>query len=101
MYFERSQEERLHRVCETSDGRVRMEGEHMESTGLNIRDRFHAGFEELGHRWGWYLALGIVLIVLGLVAISDAYLATVASVLVFGWILIAGGVVLGFMSFLT
>jgi uncharacterized membrane protein HdeD (DUF308 family) len=73
----------------------------MESTGLNIRDRFRAGLEELGHRWGWYLALGIALIVLGLIAVSDAYLATVASVIVFGWILIAGGVLLGFISFLT
>jgi len=78
-----------------------MEGEPMESTGLNIRGRFHAGLEELGHRWGWYLALGIALIVLGLIAVSDAYIATVASVFVFGWILIAGGVLLGFMSFLT
>src|SRR5215475_5627337 len=101
MYFERSQEERLHCVCETSDGGVRMEGEHMESTGFNIRNRFHAGLEELGHRWGWYMALGIALIVLGLITVSDAYLATVASVIVFGWILIAGGVLLGFISFLT
>jgi uncharacterized membrane protein HdeD (DUF308 family) len=73
----------------------------MESMGLDIRDRFRAGFEELGHRWGWYLALGIALIILGAIAVSDAYLATVASVLVFGWILIVGGVLLGFMSFLT
>jgi uncharacterized membrane protein HdeD (DUF308 family) len=73
----------------------------MESTSLNMRGRFHAGIEELGHRWGWYLALGIALIILGAIAVSDAYLATVASVFVFGWILIAGGVLLGFMSFLT
>ena len=73
----------------------------MESTGFNLRDRFHAGFEELGHRWGWYLALGIALIVLGLIAVSEAYLATVVSVFVLGWFLIAGGVLLGFMSFLT
>src|SRR5215467_1150989 len=78
-----------------------MEGEPMESTGFNIRDRFHAGLEEVSHRWGWYLALGIALIILGAIAVSDAYIATVASVFVFGWILIAGGVLLGFMSFLT
>ena len=50
------------------------------------------GAGELRRRWGWYLALGIVLIVLGMIAIGSTFLMTIASVLFFGWLLIIGGV---------
>lgn len=44
--------------------------------------------------WGWFLALGLLLVVLGTVAISYACLVeiTEAAVWLFGWLLIAGGV---------
>jgi uncharacterized membrane protein HdeD (DUF308 family) len=44
------------------------------------------------HR-GWFLFLGVALLVLGILAIIYDVTATVISVLVFGWILIIGGVV--------
>jgi uncharacterized membrane protein HdeD (DUF308 family) len=50
------------------------------------------GSGELRRRWGWYLALGIVLTVLGMIAIGSTFLMTIASVLFFGWLLIVGGV---------
>jgi len=50
------------------------------------------GAGELRQSWGWYLVLGIVLIVLGMIAIGSAFLMTIASVFFFGWILIVGGV---------
>ncbi len=42
--------------------------------------------------WGWDLVLGILLIVLGTVAIGHPYLMTIAAVLVFGWLLLISGV---------
>ena len=59
------------------------------------------GSDELRRYWGWYLALGIVLIVLGTIAIGSTFVMTIASVFFFGWLLIIGGVmdyrhVLGF-----
>lgn len=42
---------------------------------------------------GWFLVLGIVLIILGVVALAYDVLTTVASVLVFGWLLLIGGIV--------
>ena len=50
-----------------------------------------AGLDEARRNSGWFLVLGIALIVLGAVALGAAWLATLASVLLFGWLLIFGG----------
>jgi uncharacterized membrane protein HdeD (DUF308 family) len=52
-----------------------------------------AGLETLREKWGWFLALGIALIVLGIAAISTPQLTTLATELFIGWILVIGGVV--------
>jgi uncharacterized membrane protein HdeD (DUF308 family) len=49
--------------------------------------------EELRRHSGWFTALGVVLILLGVIAIAYDVFATIASVLVFGWLLVIGGVV--------
>jgi uncharacterized membrane protein HdeD (DUF308 family) len=51
-----------------------------------------SGLEEVRRNWGWFLVLGIALIVLGTVALGLAGLATLVSVLAFGWFLLIGGV---------
>jgi uncharacterized membrane protein HdeD (DUF308 family) len=50
--------------------------------------------ESLRRYWGWYLALGIAMVVLGTIAISWACLATitVAATWLFGVLLLAGGI---------
>src|SRR5262245_65765548 len=50
------------------------------------------GSDELRRHWGWYFALGLVLIVLGTIAIGSTFVMTIASVFFFGWLLIIGGV---------
>ena len=50
-----------------------------------------AGVDGLRRSWGWVLALGIALIVLGTVALGASVLVTVTSVLLFGWLLIIAG----------
>jgi uncharacterized membrane protein HdeD (DUF308 family) len=50
------------------------------------------GMDALARHWGWFLALGIVLILLGTIAIGSAVLMTIASVLLFGALLVVGGV---------
>ena len=42
-------------------------------------------------RWGWFVLLGIGLVILGLVALSNILLATAASVLVVGAVMAVGG----------
>jgi len=50
-------------------------------------------FEKLHRKWGWILLLGIVLICLGMVALLMTPVATVAAVLVLGWLMVASGVI--------
>jgi uncharacterized membrane protein HdeD (DUF308 family) len=50
-------------------------------------------FEHLGRRWGWFLALGILLIVLGILALIFTPAATLASVLILGWLMFFSGIV--------
>lgn len=48
---------------------------------------------EMIHNWGWFLAFGITLLVLGIAAIVRSVSATVASMMFFGWLLVlAGGI---------
>jgi uncharacterized membrane protein HdeD (DUF308 family) len=60
---------------------------------------FAAGLHELRRNWGWFLLLGIALIILGLVALSATFIATIATVLVLGWILVIDGVFQAAMAF--
>ena len=50
------------------------------------------GLEGPRPKWGWFLVLGIALIVLGAVALASPWLATLTSVLLYGWLLVFGGV---------
>lgn len=67
----------------------------------SARDRFRSGLTELGAKWGWYFALGIFLVVLGVIAAGMAVTTTLLSVMALGGILIVAGAGLVIMSFLT
>ncbi len=49
-------------------------------------------FVPLRLTWGWLLALGIALIILGSVALGDTLAVTLVSVLLIGWLLIVSGI---------
>jgi uncharacterized membrane protein HdeD (DUF308 family) len=49
------------------------------------------GVEELRKNWGWLLALGIGLLVLGLIATSAAFATTYVTIIFFGVLLLIGG----------
>jgi uncharacterized membrane protein HdeD (DUF308 family) len=48
--------------------------------------------DSLRHKWGWFLGLGIVLILLGTIALVIMPAATLATVLVLGWLMAFSGV---------
>ncbi len=52
-----------------------------------------SGVETLRRHWGWLLALGIVLILLGIWALALLPITTVAAVLILGWVMVISGVV--------
>lgn len=55
-------------------------------------DFFASGLEQVRKSWSWFLALGILLIVLGVLCVGKAQTATTFSILVLGWILAISGV---------
>lgn len=48
---------------------------------------------EMIHNWGWFLAFGIILVLLGIAAVVRAVTATVASMVFFGWLLLFSGII--------
>lgn len=51
-----------------------------------------AGLDEVRRHWGWFLVLGIGLTLLGMVAVGAAVATTKVWVLLFGWLLLFGGI---------
>ncbi len=54
---------------------------------------------DLRRKWGWFLALGIVMIVFGLIALAIMPAATIGTVLILGWLMIFSGIVEAFHGF--
>jgi len=65
------------------------------------RNRFRTGLTEIDRKWGWYFALGVFLILLGVIASGMAVATTFLTVVVLGWILLGAGAGLAVLSFLT
>ena len=51
-----------------------------------------AVFGELKKKWGWLLALGVLLIALGTLGLWMSFAMTLATVMLFGALLVVGGV---------
>ena len=58
-----------------------------------ISSLFAAGIEEIRKSWGWFLVIGIVLMVLGAACIAKSQTATTFSILALGWVLAISGVI--------
>src|SRR5258708_17310361 len=50
-------------------------------------------------KWGWIVAIGVVYLLAGFIALGSVVMATVASVLVVGVMMIIAGVAEGFSAF--
>src|SRR5438309_7434892 len=61
------------------------------ATALNQRASLLGG-DVLRHKWGWFVVLGIIQIVLGTIALGASVFVTLATVVLFGWLLLIGGV---------
>jgi uncharacterized membrane protein HdeD (DUF308 family) len=49
--------------------------------------------DNIRHRWGWLMALGICMVILGTIALVITPAATLGTVLVLGWLLVISGLV--------
>jgi uncharacterized membrane protein HdeD (DUF308 family) len=64
-----------------------------------LSDVFTSGLEQVRRSWGWFLILGILLSILGVICIGKAQTATTFSILALGWVLAISGVVWLISSF--
>ena len=62
-------------------------------------DLFDIGPHELRRNWGWLLALGVALILLGGFALIDSVAVSIISMVFFGWILLFAGAVEAVQTF--
>ncbi|AZO06728.1 HdeD family acid-resistance protein [Mesorhizobium sp. M2A.F.Ca.ET.037.01.1.1] len=44
-------------------------------------------------KWGWFVALGVLLLIFGGIAFGNLFIATVASVYVVGWLMLMAGII--------
>lgn len=51
-----------------------------------------AGLDKIHDSWGWFVALGIAFMALGVVCIMGDVTATLATVFAFGWLLLIGAI---------
>jgi uncharacterized membrane protein HdeD (DUF308 family) len=59
----------------------------------SLGDSWLAGLEAVRRDSGWFLVLGILLMVLGVMALAAAGLMTLGTMVFFGCLLIVGGVI--------
>jgi uncharacterized membrane protein HdeD (DUF308 family) len=57
--------------------------------------------EALSRNWGWLLAVGILMIILGVVAIGAPVVATIAVQFMLGWLLVISGIAEGMHAFMV
>jgi len=54
---------------------------------------------QIADNWGWFLALGVVLLIAGVAAVAFPLLSTIAAKIALGWIFLVGGAVLVIHAF--
>ena len=69
--------------------------------GRNGLTKLFSEAEGVGKNWGWFLALGILLLVLGALVINAAVSATLFSMVFFGVLLLGGGIIQIVQAFLA
>ena len=69
------------------------------TNGMNLSGLHLIGLGDLKRNWGWFLALGIALLVLGTIALGASVAMTIVSMVLLGWLLIIGGVLEGVHAF--
>jgi uncharacterized membrane protein HdeD (DUF308 family) len=65
----------------------------IENPSMNLEQRSAAVQGALRHHWGLFLTEGILLVILGMVAIAMPALASLAATVFLGWLLLLSGIV--------
>ena len=63
-----------------------------QTTQVDIDAAIAETRREIERHWGWFLALGILLVIAGMAAVAFPFLSTSAAKIVIGWIFMVAGV---------
>lgn len=72
-----------------------------EMTNLSVTSLHLVGVDELKKRSGWFIGLGIALVILGTLALGSSIIFTIASMVFVGSLLVAGGILQTAHAFLA
>ena len=61
-------------------------------SSISASTRSLSGIEALHAKWGWIVALGVIYLITGFIALGSVLMATVASVFVVGVMMLIAGV---------
>ncbi|MBN2577898.1 MAG: HdeD family acid-resistance protein [Pirellulales bacterium] len=65
----------------------------MESTFSRPLDVMPLGINEVRRHWGWFLALGVLMALIGIVALGWSFTTTMVSMVFLGWLLVCSGAI--------
>ena len=65
----------------------------MRTTADMHRDFATADVHDVRPKWGWYVGLGVLFLILGFIALGNLFIATLASVLYIGALMMIGAVI--------
>ena len=83
---------RMVRLCSESANSSTLGRSAVPSPPEIIVSELHlVGLETIGKRWGWICGLGILLVLLGMAAISASALITTATMVFIGCLMVSGG----------
>jgi uncharacterized membrane protein HdeD (DUF308 family) len=71
----------------------------VQGTQFTLSELRNIGMEELQKRWGWFLAMGILLVILGTTAIGSTFILTLVTMVFIGWLMMISGVLELFHAF--
>lgn len=66
-----------------------------------LRFETYCGLEDIHRHWGWFLGIGCILIVLGVLAMGASVFTTLLSMIFLGSLLLVGGIVQGINAIRT
>ncbi|MFO1020505.1 MAG: HdeD family acid-resistance protein [Planctomycetales bacterium] len=61
--------------------------QNLPSTGIH-----QIGLDQIRKRWFWFVALGILIVLLGTMALGSSVLMTLASMVFVGWLMVISGI---------
>jgi uncharacterized membrane protein HdeD (DUF308 family) len=58
---------------------------------ISVTEIHLLGLDNVQKRWGWFVVLGLLLVLIGAIALGHSVMTTVISMIFIGWLMVIGG----------